>query len=60
MTGNVVWRTRSRMGVESDEPIDLDRLTADSGIGQRPSSALHDIPPPSVWSRLKGRFNSEP
>lgn len=57
VTGKVVWRTRSRMGVAADDAIDLQRLTAGSGIGQRVSEAVHDSPHPSFWKRLRGRLS---
>lgn len=56
ITGLVVWCTRSRMGVKADHAIDLERLTAHSGIGQRASDAVHDMPHPSFWKRLSGRL----
>lgn len=56
ITGEVVWCTRSRMGVKADHPIDIERLTADSGIGERASDAVHDMPHPSFWKRLSGRL----
>lgn len=56
ITGLVVWCTRSRMGVKADHAINLERLTADSGIGQRESEVKHDIPHPSFWKRLSGRL----
>lgn len=56
VTGRVVWRTQSRMGVEATETIDLDGLMADSGLKKRVSDATHDMPPPSFWKRLSGRL----
>ena|SRR3990167_10481455 len=54
-TGEVIWRTQSRMGVQTHEAIDLSGLLADSGIGRSGSEAVHDMPHPSFWKRLRGR-----
>ncbi|MGN3974267.1 PilZ domain-containing protein [Tsuneonella sp. SYSU-LHT278] len=57
--GKVIWKARSRMGIRSLEPIDVEALLADSGIGPRPTSeALYEAPHPSFWKRLRGRWKS--
>ena len=57
--GDVVWQARSRIGVRSHGPIDVDALVADSGIGKAASEALYEMPSPSVWKRLRGRLNAD-
>jgi hypothetical protein len=60
LVGKVIWAARSRMGIASNEPIDVDALLADSGIGSRPrSEALYDMPSPSFWKLLKGRWKPD-
>lgn len=54
-TGKVIWRTHSRMGVQAHETIELSRLLADSGLGRSGSEAVHDMPHPTFWKRLRGR-----
>lgn len=53
--GEVVWTTRSRMGVRSFDPVDIEGLLASSGIGPMENTAIHDLPPKSFWNRLRGR-----
>jgi hypothetical protein len=53
--GEVVWRSRSRAGVRSFDKIDEEGLLATSGIGRQESAAIHDLPAPSFWRRLRGR-----
>lgn len=35
ITGEVVWATRTRFGVRTSEPIDIDALLAESGVQVR-------------------------
>ena len=56
VVGEVVWRSRSRMGVRATEPIDVDGLLVESDIGKRASEAIHDVPHVSFWRRLRGRL----
>ncbi len=58
IVGKVVWKARSRIGVRSHEPIDVDALLAESGIGKSRSDSLYDAPHPSFWKRLRGRLKS--
>jgi hypothetical protein len=55
MTGSVVWRERSRVGIEADTPIDEEELLAASGIGRPHSEALHDQPRRTIWHWLRRR-----
>lgn len=63
VTGEVVWRSRSRMGVRANEAIDIDSLLADSDIGSSMDSSVsevfYDAPAPSFWKRLRGRTMSD-
>lgn len=56
VVGEVVWRSRSRMGIRSARPVDVDGLLVESGIGNRASEAIHDVPSASFWKRLRGRL----
>lgn len=53
--GEVVWATRSRMGIRSFKTVDIDGLLATSGMGQVESARIYEAPPASVWRRLRGR-----
>ena len=48
--GQVVWSTRTRFGLKSSEPIDVEALTAESGldVGQARSGAPPP-PPRRLW-----------
>lgn len=55
--GQVVWKARSRIGVQADAPIDVDGLLAGSGIGKAESDCAYLAPCPSFWKRLRGRLS---
>lgn len=46
--GRVVWSRRSRFGLQSTEPIDVDALTAQSGLTVNQSHA-ETLPRQGLW-----------
>ena len=48
INGRVVWSRRSRFGLQSTEPIDVDALTAQSGLTANQSQA-ETLPRRGLW-----------
>ena len=59
VTGEVVWRSRSRIGVRSHEAIDVEELLSEFGVGPGVSPATFDDPAASFWQRLRRRVLSD-